>query len=61
MSEIVSYAKEKTLLAMYQSLERMNHHIVAGNSESAISEQHLQINLRSNFEELFYHGPKISP
>lgn len=52
MSEKDSTAKAKILLAMYRSVERLNRHVIEGNLDSAASEQHLQINLRKNFEEL---------
>lgn len=52
MGSMVDHAKAETLQAMYRSVERMNHHIVKGNLGEAASEEHLQINLRSNFEEL---------
>jgi len=44
--------KAKILLAMYRSVDRMNSHIVEGSLGSTAAEQHLQINLRKNFEEL---------
>jgi hypothetical protein len=37
---------------MYASVERMNNHMVEGNVDGAVSEQHLQQNIRSNFREL---------
>lgn len=52
MDSIVDHAKAETLQAMYRSLDRMNNHIVRGNLGAATSEKHLQMNLRSNFEEL---------
>lgn len=52
MDSIIDYAKQETLLAMYRSVERMNDHIAKGNAGGVISERHLQMNLRSNFEEL---------
>lgn len=52
MDSLVDYAKQETLLAMYRSVDRMNAHVVNGNTDGVISEQHLQKNFRSNFEEL---------
>jgi len=54
---IVDAAKEETLLTMYKSVDRMNRHMLEHSpgkdlGDSIISEQHLQINLRGNFEEL---------
>lgn len=52
MPNVKKLTKEETLKAMYRSVERMNRHIVEGSFESATSEEHLQRNLRKNFEEL---------
>lgn len=52
MDSVVDYAKQETLLAMYRSVDRMNEHVIAGNSDGVVSEQHLQTNLRGNFREL---------
>jgi len=49
---VVDHAKQQDLLTMYQSVERMNGHILSGNNDGVIFEQHLQMNLRSNFREL---------
>ena len=49
---IVDYAKQRDLLTMYASVDRMNQHMVEGNTDGVVSEQHLQQNLRSNFREL---------
>ncbi len=49
---LIDLAQAELLEAMYKSVERMNHHCVEGQTEGVLSEQHLQINLRSNFEEL---------
>jgi hypothetical protein len=49
---VVDYAKIDSLLTMYKSVERMNNHMVEGNTDGVVSEQHLQQNLRSNFREL---------
>ena len=51
-AELKDRAKAELLKAMYRSVERMNRHIVEGNFDSATSEEHLQMNLRKNFEEL---------
>lgn len=61
MDSLVDYAKQETLLAMYRSVDRMNHHIANGNTAGAISEQHLQKNFRSNFEELSNEPEKTPP
>lgn len=60
MDSVVDYAKQETLLLMYQSVDRMNHHVVNGNTAGVIAEQHLQVNYRSNFEELS-HEPEAPP
>ena len=44
--------KNKLLLAMYRSVERMNEHYLKGNSHGAMSEGGLQTNLRHNFNSL---------
>ena len=44
--------KEKELLAMYASVERMNQAVLDGNPERFLAERHLQINLRTKFETL---------
>ncbi|KKN44417.1 hypothetical protein LCGC14_0693310 [marine sediment metagenome] len=49
---IVDYAKQRDLLTMYASVDRMNQHMVEGNTDGVASEQHLQQNIRSNFREL---------
>lgn len=48
----VDYAKKQALLTMYASVDRMNQHIVRGNTDGVVSEQHLQQNIRNNFREL---------
>lgn len=45
-------AREKLLLAALYSVERMNYHILEGNSQAAFAERTLQENLRCNFEDL---------
>jgi hypothetical protein len=52
----VAKAERKILLEMYASINRMNMHIFFGNSDEVIFEQHLQVNLRSNFQELQSKG-----
>ena len=52
MGKVTDYAKLETLFAMYKSLDRMNRYIASGNTDGVVAEQHLQRNLRSNFEEL---------
>ena len=49
---VVDYAKQQDLLTMYKSVDRMNQHMVEGNVDGAVSEKHLQQNIRSNFREL---------
>jgi len=49
---VIDYAKQQDLLTMYASVDRMNQHMVEGNTDGVVSEQHLQRNLRSNFREL---------
>ncbi len=49
---VVDYAKQQDLLTMYASVDRMNNHMVEGNTDGVVSEQHLQQNIRSNFREL---------
>ncbi len=49
---VVDYAKQQDLLTMYASVDRMNQHMIEGNTDGAVSEQHLQQNIRSNFREL---------
>ena len=44
--------KEKLLLTMYRSVERMNKHYQNGNSHGVNSERSLQMNLRHNFNEV---------
>ena len=44
--------KNKLLLAMYRSVERMNLHYLKGNSHGATAEASLQTNLRHNFNNL---------
>ena len=44
--------KIKILKAMYKSVDRMNHHVLKGNSESASAEYWLQVNLRNDFSKL---------
>ena len=44
--------KEKILLAMYKSVDRMNKHYSEGNTQGVMSEASLQQNLRHNFNEL---------
>ncbi len=56
MDSVVDLAKREALLAMYRSVDRMNHHIADGHLDSATSEEHLQMNLRGNFEELSAHN-----
>lgn len=49
---VIDYAKQQDLLTMYKSVDRMNQHVVEGNTEGVVSEQHLQQNIRGNFREL---------
>jgi len=49
--------REKTLMAMYESVDRMNQHTLKGNSQSAAAEYWLQVNLRNDFKKFLY--PKI--
>lgn len=49
---VIDYAKQQDLLTMYKSVDRMNQHVVEGNTEGVLSEQHLQQNIRGNFREL---------
>ena len=44
--------KNKILLTMYKSVERMNEHYAKGNSHGVMSEASLQMNLRHNFNDL---------
>ena len=44
--------KNKILLAMYKSVDRMNLHYQQGNTQGVMSESSLQTNLRHNFNEL---------
>ena len=44
--------KQKILLAMYESVERMNEHYLNGNSHGVMAENSLQMNLRHNFNEI---------
>ncbi len=50
--DAVELDRRETLLAMYRSVDRMNHHLANDNNDGAESEAYLQRNLRSNFEEL---------
>lgn len=52
MDTVIQHAKVETLLAMYQSVGRMNQAILEGNQEVYQSEVGLQQNLRGNFREL---------
>ncbi len=52
MESVVDHAKQEILMAMYASVERMNEHILRDESDSVLSEQGLQVNLRGNFERL---------
>lgn len=54
---VVDIAKEEALRAMYNSVDRMNkcimnHALDKDLSGTIVSEQHLQENLRGNFEDL---------
>jgi len=49
---VVNYAKRQDLLTMYASVDRMNQHMIEGNTGGAVSEQYLQQNIRNNFREL---------
>ena len=44
--------KNKLLMAMYLSVDRMNDHYRVGNCDGVKAEQGLQKNLRKNFEDL---------
>lgn len=44
--------REKVLLALYKSMERMNVHIVNNNNNGVEFEVGLQRNLRNDFREL---------
>ena len=46
--------REKTLMAMYESVDRMNRHTLNGNSQSAAAEYWLQVNLRNDFKKFLY-------
>jgi hypothetical protein len=52
MDTMIDLAKQEALLAMYDSVERMNQALVSGNHDVYQSEYHLQQNLRRNFEDL---------
>jgi hypothetical protein len=52
MDTMIDLAKQETLLAMYQSVDRMNEAVASGNQDVYQSECHLQQNLRRNFEDL---------
>ena len=52
MDTLIYYAKAELLATLYASISRMNDHILNNNPDGVVSEQHLQINLRSNFEQL---------
>jgi hypothetical protein len=52
MDDMKAYAKAEFLEAMYASVDRMNQHLVEGNTQSAEAERHLQMDLRKNFESL---------
>jgi hypothetical protein len=52
MDTMIDLAKQEALLAMYQSIDRMNEAIASGNQDVYQSECHLQQNLRKNFEDL---------
>jgi hypothetical protein len=49
---VVDHVRQELLLAMYASVERMNDHMLRNETDSVLSEEALQVNLRSNFEEL---------
>ena len=44
--------KDKILLAMFKSIDRMNLHYQQGNTHGVMSENSLQTSLRHNFNEL---------
>ena len=50
--DVIDYAKQEILLALYESLERMNAHMLDSNVEGVTAERYLQCNLRNNFREL---------
>ena len=52
MKEKINKEKNKLLLTMYKSVERMNEHYLKGNSHGVMSEASLQTNLRHNFNDL---------
>ena len=52
MDSITDYSKQEALIAMYQSVDRMNQHILNDNTDGIVAEQNLQKNFRSIFEEL---------
>ena len=60
MGSLVDHVRAKLLHAMYRSVDRMNDHILRDNYGGVVSEQELQKNLRSNFEEMD-HGGKEKP
>ena len=41
--------RRKILLAMYESVERMNFHWIKGNNSGVIAEKFYQVNLRKDF------------
>ena len=45
-------ARQKILKAMYDSVERMNQHVLNGNTEGVVCEQTLQVHLRRQVESL---------
>jgi len=45
--------KNKLLMDMYRSVERMNLHYLKGNSHGVMAEAGLQTNLRHNFNSAF--------
>ena len=48
----INKEKNKILLAMYKSVDRMNTHYSKGNTQGVMAESSLQMNLRHNFNEL---------
>jgi len=51
-SRLIDLSKAEILEAMYQSVRRMNEHIIQQNTDGVQAEQQLQINLRGNFRDL---------
>jgi hypothetical protein len=51
VSGVVDYIKGQGLLTMYASVERMNQHIFDNDNDGVVFERHLQMNLRSKFQD----------